>query len=597
MHEVFSLKPPFPSLFFPLFFRTGQALTRVFIALVIPRYLPPSSICSRWQSEPLRILLIDNSTFFNNPAGYPVLTANHRALITQYMRLRSPPCIVLTGVDPIPGHSSNVTHHDSTSSPVESSMPDALESFVPAPTPAEAQANETRRRSSKISKFKDPLAQLGYLRWFQVNQPPKTKMEIFGPGYQDYLQAPLQPLTDNLESITYEVFEQDPVKYDLYEEAIRKALEEWRDQAKPASGKNRCVVVAVVGAGRGPLVTRALKASAESKVPIELWALEKNPNAFVLLQSHNAQTWDNEVNLVKSDMRSWKGPIAEAGNAQSHTSHYPIDIVVSELLGSFADNELSPECLDGILPLLNPTHGISIPQSYSAWLTPIAAPKLYSDISVRALNDPLATNTPYVVMLHSFDFISTKSHMSAFGPDFVSLPPSEREQRPSLEYAGVTAVEDAMHITKSPVPTVRQAWSFQHGPLIPLPPDSNNSHNVRHARLSFDLRNRAVCHGLAGYFEAVLYDGVELSTNPVNMDQKSPDMMSWFPIFFPLKTPVYAPDHSSLTISMFRATDNRKVWYEWMAEVWSNNPAVAGGSGFRLGVSELGSSKEKGCMM
>lgn len=41
----------------------------------------------------------------------------------------------------------------------------------------------------------------------------------------DYLQAPLQPLMDNLESQTYEAFEKDPVKYSQYEKAIVKALE------------------------------------------------------------------------------------------------------------------------------------------------------------------------------------------------------------------------------------------------------------------------------------------------------------------------------------------------------------------------------------
>ncbi|KAL9635748.1 MAG: hypothetical protein Q9164_003265 [Protoblastenia rupestris] len=501
-------------------------------------------------------------------------------------------------MDPLPGNLSTAFQADSAVLPMDTARAqDVIDAFAAAPTPAEAQANETRRRSSKTSRPKDPLAHLGYLRWFQVNQPPKTEMEALTVGYLDYLQAPLQPLTDNLESITYEVFEQDPVKYDLYEEAIFKALKEWHEQGKPTSGQSQQVVVAVVGAGRGPLVTRALRASKVSKVPIEIWALEKNPNAYILLERHNAQVWGNEVNLVKSDMRSWKGPARYTGNENPSLSHYPIDIVISELLGSFADNELSPECLDGILPLLNPIHGISIPQSYSAWLTPISAPKLHSDISLRAVTDAAAHNTPYVVMLHSFDYVSTKSHISAYGPDFVSMPSSEKEPRPSSEYAGVTAVEDAVHIAKPPIPTVRQAWSFHHGPSAPLPYGSSNSHNVRHARLSFDLRHRAVCHGLAGYFEAVLYPGVELSTNPLNMDQKSPNMMSWFPIFFSLKTPLYTPDHSTLTVSMFRATDNRKVWYEWMVESWSSNPVVAGGPGFRLGVSELGNSRENGCMM
>ena len=63
-------------------------------------------------------------------------------------------------------------------------------------------------------------------------------VENFAQGYQDYLQAPLQvsathfsatsmyadierycqPLMDNLQSMTYNTFEQDPVKYRNYEE-------------------------------------------------------------------------------------------------------------------------------------------------------------------------------------------------------------------------------------------------------------------------------------------------------------------------------------------------------------------------------------------
>lgn len=44
--------------------------------------------------------------------------------------------------------------------------------------------------------------------------------------------------------------------------------------------------------------------------------------------------------MVKSDMRSWNPP-------------FKVDIIVSELLGSFGDNELSPECLDGVQRVLN----------------------------------------------------------------------------------------------------------------------------------------------------------------------------------------------------------------------------------------------------
>ena len=67
------------------------------------------------------------------------------------------------------------------------------------------------------------------------------------------------------------------------------------------------------------------------------------------------------------------------------------DIIVSELLGSFGDNEvcqirsfpkqlqLSPECLDGITFFLKPTT-ISIPQSYTSYAAPIMSCQLHQNI-------------------------------------------------------------------------------------------------------------------------------------------------------------------------------------------------------------------------
>lgn len=345
-------------------------------------------------------------------------------------------------------------------------------------------------------------------------------------GYQDYLQSPLQPLTDNLESVTYEVFEKDPVKYDWYERAIAQALSDWINKGKPTSSISGAVVIAVAGSGRGPLVTRALRASQTTGVPVEVWAVEKNPNAYVLLQRHNEEDWGGVVNVVKSDMRAWKGPHqnhkAAIGQAIATSSHGKVDILVSELLGSFADNELSPECLDGVQHVLAPEFGISIPSSYTAHLTPILSPRLHADISHRAESDPTATETPYVVMLHAIDYLASPV------PDH---------------------------------PRIQQAWEFVH----PLPAstlavaearrgggvsgggggsmsggDGANEHNSRYSKLKFVCRDRGVVNGLAGYFEAVLYDGgeqeqVELSTRPDNIDAKSKDMISWFPIYFPLK--------------------------------------------------------------
>ncbi len=57
------------------------------------------------------------------------------------------------------------------------------------------------------------------------------------------------------------------------------------------------------------------------------------------LRNRNVDQWKGEVTVVATDMREWTPPTQA-------------DILVSELLGSFGDNELSPECLDGAQKLL-----------------------------------------------------------------------------------------------------------------------------------------------------------------------------------------------------------------------------------------------------
>lgn len=76
--------------------------------------------------------------------------------------------------------------------------------------------------------------------------------------------------------------------------------------------------------------------------------------------------WEEQVTIVAADMRQWDAP-------------EKADIIVSELLGSFGDNELSPECLDGAQAFLK-EDGISIPTSYTSFLQPITTSKLWNDV-------------------------------------------------------------------------------------------------------------------------------------------------------------------------------------------------------------------------
>lgn len=69
-------------------------------------------------------------------------------------------------------------------------------------------------------------------------------------------------------------------------------------------------------------------------VKVQISAELNFPNLHISLENLREEMWGEQVEVVSCDMREWVAP-------------EKADIIVSELLGSFGDNELSPECLDG----------------------------------------------------------------------------------------------------------------------------------------------------------------------------------------------------------------------------------------------------------
>ncbi|KAI8634490.1 protein arginine N-methyltransferase [Xylariaceae sp. FL1651] len=547
---------------------------RLSVALKIPRVLPEKELQTRWFSEPLQYLTYSSQTFQTNKSGHPSLSRYHQEMIHTYMQLKHAPYFLLCDVGP------ELQPHLE----VEQAMDTA--SVSEFPTLTDAAVTHTAKSDHRV-----PVQNVyaAYLRYIERQQTPLTALEQNTlTNFQDWLQSPLQPLSDNLESVTYEVFEGDPVKYNQYELALQEALREWSELGKPTSSKEG-VVIAVAGSGRGPLVTRALRASETAGVPVKVWAVEKNPNAYVYLLRQNQKAWGGRVTVVKTDMRAWKGPVTSSDSAGAPI-YGKVDILVSELLGSFGDNELSPECLDGIQHVLAPDHGISIPSSYTAHVSPISTPRLFADIRQRRDQggDPNAFDTPWVVRLFAIDFVAQR------------VPDRKRFQLAwEFEHPLPQATMDAVAARRSGGVVGGGGGSMAGGV-------GSNDHNARQCHLTFVCRSRGVVHGLAGYFEAVLYtsememdeDGnrpvVELSTLPDMIDQKSKDMVSWFPIFFPLKHPLYFPPDSELEVSMWRQTDDAKVWYEWMVEafMW-----VSPTQRVKVGGSDLCSSRKVACLM
>lgn len=416
---------------------------RVNVALEITADLPSEKCLNRWLSEPVKCVVISTGLFLTNKKGYPVLSKAHQSFIKQLFKLDIQ--LILTGID--------------------------------------------RHPDKGIHSYQQ------YLDHLWQSQPPRDPIAQFSKGYEDYLQIPLQPLMDNLESQTYEIFEKDPVKYSQYQKAIYYAL---LDRIPPEEKETKEVILMVVGAGRGPLVRAAIAAGQQADRKIrKLYAVEKNPNAVITLENMKDEMWGQMVDIISCDMRKWNAP-------------EKADIIISELLGSFGDNELSPECLDGVQRFLK-DDGISIPCEYTSYLAPLQSEKLHNEIRLgKDREKPPEYNfeMPYVVRLHNCQVLTEP----------------------------------------------KRVFNFKH------PNHDTVIDNTRYITLEYDIDTDAVLHGFAGYFDTVLYKNVNLSIVPAT---HSPGMFSWFPILFPIKTPMFLDKGCKVSVDIWRCVSEKNVWYEW----------------------------------
>ncbi|KAG8058083.1 hypothetical protein GUJ93_ZPchr0002g25818 [Zizania palustris] len=321
------------------------------VALDISSTLPSMNSLGRWFGEPVRAAVLQTNAFLTNSRGYPCLSKRHQKLLTGFFN-HSVQAII-----------SGRSNHN-----------------VSQISEGVLSGDKNHTEDTAVRHALSPY--LEYIAYIYQKMDPLPEQECFEINYRDFLQSPLQPLMDNLEAQTYETFEKDTVKYTQYQRAIAKALV---DRVSDDEVSTTRMVLMVVGAGRGPLVRASLQAAEETGRKLKVYAVEKNPNAVITLHSLvKLEGWESLVTIISSDMRCWDAP-------------EKADILVSELLGSFGDNELSPECLDGAQRFLKPD-GISIPSSYTSFIEPITASKLHNDI--KAHKDIAHFETAYVVKLH-----------------------------------------------------------------------------------------------------------------------------------------------------------------------------------------------------
>jgi len=211
---------------------------RISVCLEIGDKIPDEMEILRWLGEPIKTLLFHTSVFLTNKKGYPVLSKAHQSLLKRFIKLD-------------------------------------LQIIVKGPA-----------RHGDISFYQQ------YLSYVYQQSENNDPLRNFARGFEDFLQIPLQPLMDNLESSTYEVFERDPVKYSQYLVAIQAAI---IDLVPLQEKHTKVLTVMVVGAGRGPLVSAAITASKNAERKIRVFAVEKNPNAVITLHHRKIEEWGDMV--------------------------------------------------------------------------------------------------------------------------------------------------------------------------------------------------------------------------------------------------------------------------------------------------------------
>lgn len=348
---------------------------------------------------------------------------------------------------------------------------------------------------------------------------PYTRAEYLLYRYNDRVQSPLQPLMNNLGASHYELFETDTGKYAQYEKALALAFTHFRlhgrffpDSQPPVAVPADVIMeseheisILVVGAGRGPLVKAAFAAAKKTGSKIRVVAMEKNPNAIVALANLKwTEEWGNALEVIRSDIREWD-------------TRERFEIVLSELLGSFGDNELCPECLDGAQRLIKQPGGVFIPYKYASYLRPCEAEKVWTQAKAEG-----ECEVPQVVRLHSAAYLGSP----------------------------------------------QRVFEFSHP--RPAPEQPNNCY----ARVLFSPTARlSVVHGLAGYFDGTLYQDIHTGNLPSECEvtQRSPEMHTWFPMFLPLVSPVLVAAGEKVEAQVWRCVDSTHVWYEWAIQTESGS--------------------------
>jgi len=251
----------------------------------------------------------------------------------------------------------------------------------------------------------------------------------------------------------------------------------------------------ILGAGRGGFVKRSLKVQAANPdIKFKIYAVDKNKVSLTALERRKTQeNWPDFVYVCSGDIRTW----VPANGDKAH-------IIISELLGSFGDNELSPECLIGAETRIGHPDVIMLPYMYRSFIVP-AKVKIYFEDG----------DSPYVVKLQGERRANKPLEVFRFAHPGVSIT----EMRKTLIFTS------RMNLT------INSLIGYFECKII---------NNI----------------------------GFSTNPDPSAGDLPfEPWMTSWFPLAFPVLKPIRVSKGQRIKVEFVRKFDDNKVWYEWSCAV------------------------------
>jgi ubiquinone/menaquinone biosynthesis C-methylase UbiE len=231
-------------------------------------------------------------------------------------------------------------------------------------------------------------------------------------------------------------------------------------------------VVIDIGTGSGILAFLAAKAGAD-----RVYAIEKGPMITLARELSKANGFDRIVTFIEGDSRELEIP--ETG-----------DVIVSELMGVFAvDENMLDILVDARKRFLKP-NGHMVPSRIDLCLVAIESPKAFGQLSLDSDD------------LFGLDF----SHTNIFSAEYLF---ATELHRPDVRFLSGGTLLSSIDIYSVATPT------FSH-------------------RCVIQITEHGTFHGLGGYWDALLFDGTVLSTDPVSR----PNQTHWLNVFFPAKRPL-----------------------------------------------------------